>query len=69
MPEGERDTYAEFLKNTGKYKDIIILIRGWSSVSVNQLKTRTDKIDFLFIDGGIILTKAAKPIGTITHLC
>lgn len=51
MPEGERDTYAEFLKNTGKYKDIIILIRGWSSVSVNQLKTRTDKIDFLFIDG------------------
>ena len=38
-------------KNTGKYKDIIILIRGWSSVSVNQLKTRTDKIDFLFIDG------------------
>lgn len=51
MPEAERDTYDEFLKNTEKYKEIIVPMRGWSNEVVALLKERIDKIDLLFIDG------------------
>lgn len=51
MPEAERDTYDEFLKNTEKYKNIVVPIRGWSNEVVASLKERIDKIDLLFIDG------------------
>jgi predicted O-methyltransferase YrrM len=48
MTEGNRDTYAEFLKNTSKYNEFIFPIR---TTSVNASKTFNEKIDFLFIDG------------------
>jgi predicted O-methyltransferase YrrM len=51
MPEGEKDTYGIFCKNTEKYKDVIVPVRGWSSEVVKTLSERIEKIDFLFIDG------------------
>lgn len=48
MPEGERDTYNEFLRNTKDYETIIQPLRGLSNDIASHF---TDKIDLLFIDG------------------
>lgn len=48
MTEGRRDTFAEFLKNTSKYKEIIMPLRNTSEAAS---KIFNDKINFLFIDG------------------
>lgn len=49
MTEGGRDTFVEFLKNTSKYKAIIIPLRNTSEAAS---KLFNEKINFLFIDGG-----------------
>lgn len=49
MTEGGRDTFAEFLKNTSKYKAIIMPLRNTSEAAS---KLFNEKINFLFIDGG-----------------
>lgn len=51
MPEGERDTYDEFIRNTEKYRDIIVPVRGWSSEVAAAMKERINRIDLLLIDG------------------
>lgn len=51
MPDGERDTFDEFLTNTKKYQHLIVSLRGWSNVVIKDLKQREKQIDFLFIDG------------------
>jgi predicted O-methyltransferase YrrM len=48
MAEGKRDTFAEFKKNTAKYKDLIIPHRGESQDLAGRFNAR---VDFLFIDG------------------
>jgi len=50
MSEGKRDTYEEFLKNTEKYKDIIIPVRETSQNAVEVLKRKLETVDMLFID-------------------
>ena len=47
----EKDTYAEFLKNTNKYKKKIKTLRGWSFEVVKHFEENGIKIDMLFIDG------------------
>ncbi len=52
MPEGERDTFGEFSVNTRKYSQLIVPLRGWSDVVINDLRKKEKKgVDFLFIDG------------------
>ena len=51
MPEGGKDTYNDFLKNTCKYKKKIKTLRGFSNNIINDFKSINKKIDFLFIDG------------------
>lgn len=48
MTEGKRDTYNDFFKNTKKYSDIIIPIRG-NSVGIGLSFDKT--VDFIFFDG------------------
>ncbi len=48
MPEGNRDTYAEFLSNTRKYQRTIHAIRKRSDEAAKEFE---GKIDLLFIDG------------------
>lgn len=48
MSEGLRDTFKEFRKNTLKYKDKIIVKKGFSYDVVKELKNI--KIDLLWID-------------------
>jgi predicted O-methyltransferase YrrM len=48
MAEGKRDTFAEFKKNTAKYKNLIIPHRGDSQELAGKFNNR---IDFLFVDG------------------
>ncbi|KKO20370.1 MAG: class I SAM-dependent methyltransferase [Candidatus Brocadia sp.] len=48
MSEGKRDTFDEFLKNTGSMKDFITPLKGYS---VEVAKTFNKGIDLLFIDG------------------
>lgn len=48
MPEGLRDTYNEFTKNTKPYKKWIVPLRG---KSVEVAKDFDKEIDLLFIDG------------------
>lgn len=48
MSEGNRDTYAEFLRNTIKYKKFIRPLRGWS---YEVAKNFDQPIDLIFIDG------------------
>jgi len=47
----EKDTYAEFRKNTEQYRDRIIELRGWSTEVIDELKKKEPVLDFLFIDG------------------
>ena len=51
MSEGNRDTYAEFRSNTARYAELIITMRGFSTALVEDLRTRTPRLDLLFIDG------------------
>jgi predicted O-methyltransferase YrrM len=51
MTEGKQDTYKDFLKNTSKYKNIIVPIRGFSEEAVRSSQLEKKNIDFLFIDG------------------
>ena len=48
MTEGERDTFDIFLENTKDFKNIIIPLRGRSTMVAEYFQ---EKIDFLFIDG------------------
>jgi cephalosporin hydroxylase len=48
MPEGERDTYAEFMTNTRAVKDTIVPIRVRSGHAEGRLPA---EVDLLFIDG------------------
>jgi predicted O-methyltransferase YrrM len=47
----ERDTYQEFMRNTEKYRDKAIPLRGWSHAMIENIKSTEDHIDFIFIDG------------------
>ena len=47
----ERDTFEEFIRNTIKYRNKIIPLRGWSYDMIETLKSKENHIDFLFIDG------------------
>jgi len=49
MAEGNRDTYEDFLKNTAKFQDVIVPLRGKSE---DIAKYFNAEIDFLFIDAG-----------------
>jgi predicted O-methyltransferase YrrM len=50
--DGEkRDTYTEFTNNTSNFNGSIIKLRGWSTDVIGQVRTITDTLDFLFIDG------------------
>lgn len=51
MPEGLRDTYAEFCKNTASYSRFIVPVRGLSTAVADQVKAETEFVDLLFIDG------------------
>jgi predicted O-methyltransferase YrrM len=50
MDEGQKDTFNDFLKNTCRYKNIIIPIREKSDRAVYHIRKEIDSIDFLFID-------------------
>jgi predicted O-methyltransferase YrrM len=50
MSEGYRDTKEEFINNTKRFSDKIIMIQGFSKDVVDQVKKITTTIDFLFID-------------------
>jgi len=50
MSEGYRDTKEEFINNTKRFSDKIIMIQGFSKDVVDQVKKITTAIDFLFID-------------------
>lgn len=47
----ERDTFQEFITNTGKYKEKIIGIRKWSTEAIEDIKMAENEIHLLFIDG------------------
>ncbi|EKD69462.1 MAG: hypothetical protein ACD_47C00113G0005 [uncultured bacterium] len=49
MSEGPRDTFDEFMKNTFGYKELIVPVRNTSEAAAKLL---TERINFLFIDGG-----------------
>lgn len=51
MSEGEKDTFSDFLKNTDRFKDVIITIKQDSRLAIKEINKRIDHIDFLFIDG------------------
>lgn len=51
MTEGVRDTWEEFQLNTGKFKDCIIPIRGYSTDVVDKVRSVTSNVGLLFIDG------------------
>jgi predicted O-methyltransferase YrrM len=51
MPEGLRDTYAEFCRNTAVYARFIVPVRGLSAAVADQVKAETESVDLLFIDG------------------
>ena len=47
----KRDTYKEFKENTRKFSNKIIELRGWSSDMIDNVRSITAVLDFLFIDG------------------
>jgi predicted O-methyltransferase YrrM len=51
MSEGNRDTYAEFKRNTLPYASRIVPIRGMSTDVVDRVAQQAPSIDLLFIDG------------------
>jgi predicted O-methyltransferase YrrM len=51
MPEGLRDTYSEFRRNTAAYGRLIVPMRGRSTDVVTAVRAQTEFVDLLFIDG------------------
>lgn len=51
MSEGNRDTYAEFRKNTQPYTRFIVPVRGFSTNVIEQVASHAKRVDVLFIDG------------------
>ena len=51
MTEGNRDTWAEFKKNTASFSNHVIPVRGFSTAVFEQVRKITPSIDLLFIDG------------------
>jgi len=51
MSEGNRDTWAEFKKNTASFSDYVIPVRGFSTAVVEQVRKIAPSLDLLFIDG------------------
>lgn len=51
MPEGLRDTFDEFCRNTSAYADFIVPMRGRSTDVAAAVKAQTEFVDLLFIDG------------------
>lgn len=47
----ERDTYAEFLENTRRYRDRIVPVRQESRAAFETVRRLAPACDFLFIDG------------------
>ena len=48
MTEGQKDTYAQFLKNTSPFGEIVIPLRGFSTEIAKNFQ---HEIDLLFLDG------------------
>lgn len=46
-----RDTHAEFVRNTHRFREKIVQIRKWSHEAVDDVSAIGKQIDFLFIDG------------------
>lgn len=51
MTEGSRDTWAEFQENIANFSTHVIPVRGFSSEVVGQVRSVTNVLDLLFIDG------------------
>ena len=51
MSEGNRDTWAEFMKNTHGFSSSIVPVRGFSTDVVEQVRKIAPSLDLLFIDG------------------
>jgi len=51
MSEGNRDTWAEFKKNTSSFSDFVVPVRGFSTDVVEQVRKIAPSLDLLFIDG------------------
>lgn len=51
MSEGNRDTWAEFQKNTASFSDFVKPVRGFSTDVVDEVRKITPHLDLLFIDG------------------
>lgn len=51
MSEGNRDTWAEFKRNTASFSDFVIPVRGFSTDVVEQVRKISPSLDLLFIDG------------------
>lgn len=49
MPDGQRDTYPEFARNTAALSDCIVPLRGWSTKI--ELKEVEGPLELIFIDG------------------
>jgi predicted O-methyltransferase YrrM len=51
MSEGMMNTFKEHCKNTKKYNNKIMRVKGYSQNVVDEVKKITNKIDLFFIDG------------------
>ena len=51
MSEGNRDTWAEFKRNTSSFSDFVVPVRGFSTDVVEQVRKIARSLDMLFIDG------------------
>jgi len=47
----KKSTLLQFENNTAKYRSKIKMLRGWSYDMIDELKSSTDTLNFLFIDG------------------
>lgn len=47
----KRDTHAEFVHNTRRFRDKIVEIRRWSHAALDDVVAVAQGVDFLFIDG------------------
>lgn len=51
MTEGNRDTWTEFQKNTEKFSEYIVPVRGYSTDVFEQVRAISSSLDLLFVDG------------------